>query len=190
MPAAATATDALACPIPNNTSRDRTGPSQEETLNGVRGRPYRRSAPAWMFPSLGAHSTRISTMDTLLRDLRYAARKLVGTPAFTVTAILTLAVAIGATTAMFSIVDRVLLEPLPYPHPERLVFLESTDRDGTPMPASPTDLRDYQGRTRVFSAVAAVDAGENMALTRPALPAVRLNAARVGASFFSILGDP
>jgi putative ABC transport system permease protein len=129
-------------------------------------------------------------MDTLLRDLRYAARKLVGTPAFTATAILTLAVAIGATTAMFSIVDRVLLEPLPYPHPERLVFLESTDRDGTPMPASPTDLRDYQGRTRVFSAVAAVDAGENMALTRPALPAVRLNEARVGASFFSILGEP
>jgi len=75
-------------------------------------------------------------MDILLRDLRYAARKLAGTPGFTLTALLTLAVAIGATTAMFSIVDRVLLQPLPYPRPERLVFVESTDPTGHPMPAS------------------------------------------------------
>ena len=129
-------------------------------------------------------------MDTFFRDLRYSARKLAGTPAFTSTALLTLALAIGATTAMFSIVDHVLLAPLPYPRPERLVFLESTDRDGTPMPASPTDLMDYRDRTRAFAAVAAVDAGESMSLTRPALPAVRLNEARVGASFFSILGNP
>jgi putative ABC transport system permease protein len=129
-------------------------------------------------------------MDTLLRDLRYAARKLAGTPGFSTTAILTLAVAIGATTAMFSIVDRVLLEVLPYPRPDRLVFIESTDRDGHPMSASPMDFIDYGNRTHVFAATAAVDAGESMALTRPALPAVRLNEARVGASFFSILGEP
>ena len=129
-------------------------------------------------------------MDTLLRDLRYAARKLVATPAFTTTAILTLAVAIGATTAMFSVVDRVLLQPLPYPQPQGLVFLESTDRDGRPMPASPMDLIDYRDRTQSFSAFAAVDPDESIALTRPAFPAVRLNEARVGASFFSILGEP
>jgi hypothetical protein len=129
-------------------------------------------------------------MDTLLRDLRYAARKLAGTPGFTITAVLTLAVAVGATTAMFSIVDRVLLQPLPYPRPDRLVFVESTDRNGHPMPASPTDFIDYDKRTNVFSATAAVDAGESMALARAALPAVRLNEARVGASFFVILGDP
>jgi len=129
-------------------------------------------------------------MDTLLRDLRYAARKLAGTPGFTITGVLTLAIAVGATTAMFSIVDRVLLQPLPYPRPDRLVFVESTDRNGRPMPASPTDFIDYGKRTNVFSATAAVDWGESMALTRPALPAVRLNEARVGASFFSILGDP
>ena len=129
-------------------------------------------------------------MDTLLRDLRYSARKLARTPGFTTTAVLTLAVAIGATTAMFSIVDRVLLQPLPYPQPQRLVFVESTDRNGHPMPASPMDFTDYGNRTHVFSATAAVDAGESMALTRPALSAVRLNAARVGASFFSMLGEP
>lgn len=129
-------------------------------------------------------------MDILLRDLRYAARKLAGTPGFTVTAVLTLAVAIGATTAMFSIVDRTLLQPLPYPRPERLVLLESTDPKGHPMPASRMDLRDYDTRTHDFSESAVVDAGESMAFTQPGLAAVRLSTARVGASFFSMLGEP
>jgi len=129
-------------------------------------------------------------MDILLRDLRYAARKLAGTPGFTLTALLTLAVAIGATTAMFSIVDRVLLQPLPYPRPERLVFVESTDPTGHPMPASRMDLADYEKRSHDFSASAVVDAGESMGFTRPGVPAVRLSAARVGASFFSMLGEP
>jgi len=129
-------------------------------------------------------------MDILLRDLRYAARKLIGTPAFTITAVLTLAVAIGATTAMFSIVDRVLLQPLPYPRADRLVFVESTDPKGHPMPASRMDLTDYDKRTHAFSALVVVDAGESMSFTRPGSPAVRLSEARVGASFFSMLGEP
>jgi predicted permease len=129
-------------------------------------------------------------MDLLLQDLRYAARKLANTPGFTVTALLTLAIAIGAVTAVFSIVDDVLLEPLPFPNSQRLVLLESTDHDGRPMPASPTDLMDYRDRTHSFTAVAAVDPGESVTLTRPGLSAVRLNEARVGASFFSLLGAP
>ena len=129
-------------------------------------------------------------MDILLRDLRYAARKLGGTPGFTLTAVLTLAVAIAATTAMFSIVDRVLLQPLPYPRPDRLVFVESTDPSGHPMPASRMDLADYDKRTHAFSTTAVVDAGESMAFTRAGLPAVRMSAARVGATFFSMLGEP
>src|SRR5690348_3055072 len=116
-----------------------------------------------MFPSRG-RLIPMGSMDTLLRDLRYAARKLVGTPRFTITAVRTLAVAIGAPTSMFSVVDRVLLQPLPCPRPDRLVFLESTDPDGKPMPVSPQALMDYRDRSQAFSAVAGIDDGENAAL--------------------------
>src|SRR5471032_1984064 len=58
-----------------------------------------------------------------MRDLRYAVRVLLKSPAFTITAILTLALCIGANTALYTVVDRVLLRPLPYPHPERLAMI-------------------------------------------------------------------
>src|SRR5947207_3115264 len=58
-----------------------------------------------------------------MRDLRYACRVLLKSPAFTVTAVLTLGLCIGANTAIYTVVDRVLLRPLPYPHPERLAMV-------------------------------------------------------------------
>src|SRR5215472_9529699 len=69
-------------------------------------------------------------MDFLLQDLRYAIRKLLAAPAFTLAAVATLAIGIGATTAIFSTVNAALLRPLPFPHSEELVSVRTRMTDG------------------------------------------------------------
>lgn len=98
----------------------------------------------------------------LLQDLRYAARLLARSPSFAAAAILTLTLGIGFTTAIFSVVDAVLLRPVPMPDPERLVMLWETDRDtGTSHePGSWPDFVDFQQRSRRIDRFAALIAGE------------------------------
>ena len=69
-------------------------------------------------------------MATLIKDIQYGVRTLLKRPGFTAAAVLTLALGIGACTAIFSVVCAVVLQPLPYPHPERLVMLWETDKNG------------------------------------------------------------
>jgi putative ABC transport system permease protein len=92
----------------------------------------------------------------MLNDLRYAARTLVRTPAFTLTAVLTLALGIGANTAMFSVVNAVLLRPLPFADPDRLMFVFSrnTQRNAGQMRVSALDFEDWRRDTRAFDAMA------------------------------------
>ena len=73
---------------------------------------------------------RANPLDDVLQDLKYAGRSLSKSPTFTLVAVLSLALGIGATTTVFSLVDSLLLRPLPVPHPERLVTLEQVSTDG------------------------------------------------------------
>src|SRR5512147_1356800 len=126
-------------------------------------------------------------MQTLLNDLRHAMRRLRRSPGFTATALLTVALGVGATTAMFSAVHGVLLKPLPYPEPERLVMIRGASRvqAGSPGVISYPDYLDWQRQARSFEAIAALRPAD-LALAGPAGPE-RLAGARVTARFFTVL---
>lgn len=126
-------------------------------------------------------------MDRLLQDLRYALRQLRRNPAFSVLAVLTLALGIGANTAIFSVVNGVLLRPLPYPESERLVMLYTGyPDDETRYPLSAPDFMSYHDEARTFSGVVAAASGRQ-ALTGRAEPAW-VQVGRVSADFFEVMG--
>jgi hypothetical protein len=91
-----------------------------------------------------------------LRDAQFAIRNLTRSPGFTAVVILTLALGIGASTAIFSIVNAVVLRPLPYPQPQQLVRINSELRGlgATDTGVAALELFDYQARTDLFAAVA------------------------------------
>jgi putative ABC transport system permease protein len=129
-------------------------------------------------------------MESLFHDLRYALRRLLTTPGFTLTAILTLAFGIGATTAIFSIVEGVLLRPLPFPDPDRLVTLGDilegvkygADTPGVTAPGVRVYMRDTHG----FSSLGGYQPS-TYELSGQGSPA-QISAARLTASIFPVLG--
>lgn len=132
-------------------------------------------------------------MQSILQDLRYAARALRRTPGFTLAAVLTLGLGIGATTTIFTVVNGVLLRPLPYPGADRIVNIWNDFGVGAQsLPAvSPLDFRDYQRRSRTFEMFAAASDGGVVGLrgnlTGEGEPE-RINVATVTPNFFPLFG--
>src|SRR6476660_5944219 len=120
----------------------------------------------------------VSLVETLVQDLHYSARTLLHSPAFTACAVLTLALGIGANTAIFSVVNRVLLNPLPYLNPQELLAARQND--------SLPNLKDMQRQTNSFASSGGINV-EPMDFTGNGEP-VRVHGAWVDAGLFATLG--
>jgi predicted permease len=130
----------------------------------------------------------LKLIEDLGKDMLFGWRILRRNRSFTAVAVLTLALGIGANTAIFSVIDTVLLRPLPYQASERLVRLWATNqREDTRLTISPAEFFDYQERNEVFEEIAALFPSGGGTLTGSGEPE-RLNGARVSASFFPLLG--
>ena len=125
-------------------------------------------------------------MNNLLKDIRYGLRSLLKNPAFTALVIVTLAVGIGANSAIFSVVNTVLLRPLPYRDAERIVVIQELSPQGKRVQVTPANFLDWRAQNTVFEQLAAI-------LTRPANLALtdqaeRVDLAMTSVNFFNVLG--
>src|SRR2546423_6784605 len=121
----------------------------------------------------------------MIADIRYALRMLAKSPAFTFVAILTLGLAIGANTAIFSVVNAVLLRPLPYPHAEQLVRVFGTQPTLAEAPSSPANFLEWKTENQAFERIAAW-VGKGFNLTGTDKPE-RVIGARVSSDMFQLL---
>ena len=125
-------------------------------------------------------------METLIKDLRYGIRSLAKRPGFTAIAILTLALGIGASTAIFSVVDGVLLRSLPYPDAEQIVQLREVNERGGRMAFAEPNFLDVRARSHSFDGIAQYH-GALTTVTGASEP-VRASTYSVSADFFNVLG--
>ncbi|MGB6875325.1 MAG: ABC transporter permease [Candidatus Acidiferrales bacterium] len=130
-------------------------------------------------------------IETLLQDIRYSLRTLRKSPGFTTVAVLTLALGIGASTAVFSLVDAVLLKPLPFPHAERIVFPWRLPKRGLNLgfdtfPWGRVDFLFFSRESKAFAALGAFQS-DSFDLTGSGEP-LRVDGLRASAGFFPSLG--
>jgi putative ABC transport system permease protein len=125
-------------------------------------------------------------MDTLLQDLRYASRTLRRSRAFTATALAVLAVGIGATTTIYTVVRGMALRPLPFEAPDRLMFIGEMSPAGRPEPSAAANVLDVARQSRAFDQIA-LHRGTRFILTSGAVPESVVGA-NVSSRFFSVLG--
>ena len=125
-------------------------------------------------------------MHTLLQDVRYSVRLLLRSPGFALTSIATLALAIGANAAIFSAVKGILIAPLPYPEPDRLVRLFEESATTPHFPVAPADFRDYRAELSTFEGLAAYFRND-LQLAEGSQPE-QLRGMQVTSGFFTLVG--
>src|SRR5258708_9708235 len=132
-----------------------------------------------------------ASVERFMQDLRYGARLFWRSPSFSIVAILTLALGIGANTAIFSVVNAVLLKPLPYPEPNRLVHIwEGKVGEGASKNVvEPFNFLDWRERNHSFEQMAAINVGVTLNVTGMGEPEA-LPGMMVTAEFFNLLGVP
>jgi putative ABC transport system permease protein len=132
----------------------------------------------------------MSFIESLWQDVRYATRMLLRSPGFAIAAVLALALGIGANTAIFTVVNTVLLEPLAFPEPDRLVQLELSGPQGNANITSIPKFNVWREQTQVFEAVTAYDqGGPGVNLTGGDRPQ-QLHGIRASADYFRVFGVP
>jgi len=125
-------------------------------------------------------------VEGLFGDIRYALRQLLANPAFTIVMLLTLALSIGANSAIFSVIDGVLLKSLPYRQPDRLVRVFLSSSSYPKFPLNPFDFLDFRARNHSFESMAAFTRGD-VQLSGSGEP-VRLNGFGITSGYFRVLG--
>ena len=130
---------------------------------------------------------RTQYVDDFLQDLRYVARLLGRSPAFAVVIVLTLGLSIGANSAIFSVIDGVLLKPLPYPHAERIARVFYRSAEYPKFPLNPWDFLDFRARNRSFESFAMYSRAD-IQLSGTGGDPVRLSAFRISSGYFRVLG--
>ena len=125
-------------------------------------------------------------MESVFQDIRYALRQLRKSPGFSCSAILILAVSIGGTTAIFSALNPILFEPLPYPHASRIMMIWYAEEDGTRIPQAFHTYRELVERSRSFDAVAVMKPWQPT-MVGPEQPE-RIEGQQVSAGYFHALG--
>src|SRR5579871_6008737 len=129
-------------------------------------------------------------MSILSPDFRYAVRSLRKNPWFTATALAAITLGIGANTAIFSVINAVLLKPLTFPDPERIVLFFQTSPNGPIYGGSATRFNVFHEQTRAFQDVSAYEyIGANLNLTAGAFPE-QVHTIRVSADYFRLFGAP
>src|SRR5438477_12795652 len=127
-----------------------------------------------------------SALGPLVADMRYAARRLLRDRGFTAVSVITLALGIGATTAIFSAVNPILFEPLPYAQPDRITMISDAGPEGEPRDVTFGTYRELAQRSRAFEAIAPFKPWQPTMVGRG--EPERLSGQRVGADFFRALG--
>jgi predicted permease len=132
-----------------------------------------------------------ASLERFIQDLRYGARLFMRSPGFSIVAVLTLALGIGANTAIFSVVNAVLLKPLPYREPDRLVHIwEGKVGEGAlKNVVEPFNFLDWRERNRSFEQMVAIDGGATLNVTGIGEPEA-VPAMMVTTEFFDVLGVP